>query len=478
MLKKVKENKFLFLFIIILYIILVYCHMNTFIISDDLVYSLFKKTGPRITNILEIIENQIYDYSNVNSRIIIHFFIQLLLIHGKTIWNILNPIVIIISILYMSKIIQLQVKTKISLSLVFFSSLICFLLLFDKYYLVYWLAGSINYVWVFTLWIIYIYYFLKGNLKNKYFINYIILLFFVMLCECSMVMCYIFIIGNMILRQYKKESTLKKDLIFITILIFGTIFHIASPGNLIRLSVNSNWNNLSFFSKIYVSLPIVSYNLFNLRNIKSLLPVLFLIGTIINLINSNNSKLKFIGLLLSCLSVITSIFNHPWLYVLFGLFLLISNCIYYITNKNYKMLILLLMFYATSYFIVITPEYYSGRVNYHFNLFMGIYFFISLYSNYKISKLFNIVIFIISLLLIAIHCYIYTQIGDFVKERNKAIEIEKIKNSGILKIKKIPFDCNTYHIDCNFQDMDYYWARDAFLKYYNLDKNTIIISDK
>lgn len=43
MLKKVKENKSLFLFIIVLYVILVYCHMNSFIISDDLVYSLFKK---------------------------------------------------------------------------------------------------------------------------------------------------------------------------------------------------------------------------------------------------------------------------------------------------------------------------------------------------------------------------------------------------------------------------------------------------
>lgn len=63
MLKKVKENKFLFFFITVLYIILVYCHMNSFIISDDLTYSLFKRAGPRITNIFEIIENQIYDYS-------------------------------------------------------------------------------------------------------------------------------------------------------------------------------------------------------------------------------------------------------------------------------------------------------------------------------------------------------------------------------------------------------------------------------
>lgn len=219
MLKKVKENKFLFLFIIVLYVILVYCHMNSFIISDDLVYSLFKKTGPRITNIFEIIQNQIYDYSNVNSRVIIHFFTQLLLIHGKTIWNFLNPVIIIIGILYMSKIIQLQVKKRISLFLSFLSSAVCFFLLFDKYYLVYWLAGSINYVWVFTMWIIYIYYFLKGNLKNKYLINYIVMLLFVMLCECSMVMCYVFIIGNMALRLYKKETIHKKDLAFIVILV-------------------------------------------------------------------------------------------------------------------------------------------------------------------------------------------------------------------------------------------------------------------
>lgn len=477
MLKKVKENKFLFFFITVLYIILVYCHMNSFIISDDLTYSLFKRAGPRITNIFEIIENQIYDYSNVNSRVIIHFFVQLLLIHGKTIWNFLNPVVIIIGILYMSKIIQLQVKKRISLFLSFLSSAICFFLLFDKYYLVYWLAGSINYVWVFTMWIIYIYYFLKGNLKNKYLINYIVMLLFVMLCECSMVMCYVFIIGNMALRLYKKGTIHKKDLAFIVILVLGAIFHLSSPGNLKRLSIDPTWNSLSFLSKISISLPIVSYNLFNLNNVKDLLPVLFFIGTILNLLKDNDKKLNFMGLLLSISGATASFSNNKWLYVLFSLLLLICNIIYYITNKEYKMLILFLMFYVTSYFIIITPEYYRGRVNYYFDLFMGIYFFIALYNNYKTSNLFNIVIFIISLLLIIIHCYIYTKIGNFVKERNKNIEVERVKNSGILKIREIPFDCDIYHIDCNFQDIDYYWASDAFLKYYNLDKNTKIISD-
>ena len=478
MLKKVKENKFLFLFIIVLYVILVYCHMNSFIISDDLVYSLFKKTGPRITNIFEIIENQIYDYSNVNSRVIIHFFVQLLLIHGKTIWNFLNPVIIIIGILYMSKIIQLQVRKRISLFLSFLSSSICFFLLFDKYYLVYWLAGSINYVWVFTALIVYMYYFLNGCLKNKYWLNIIILSVFVMLCECSMVMCYVFIIGNMALKLYKRKTIQKKDLVFIVILIMGTVFHLYSPGNLKRLSIDPTWNSLSFLSKISISLPIVSYNLFNLNNVKDLLPVLFFIGTILNLLKDNDKKLYFLCLLLSISGVTASFSNNKWLYVLFSLLLLICNIMYYISNKNMNMIIVLLIFYAISYSIIITPEYYRGRVNYHFDLFMGISFFIALYNKFNTNYLSYIIVFVVIFILLSINIRIYTEIGTITRERYKAIEKENNIKSRILRIKQIPFDCDIFHIDCNFQDIDYYWAKDAFLKYYNLDKNTIIISDK
>lgn len=191
-----------------------------------------------------------------------------------------------------------------------------------------------------------------------------------MLCECNMVMCYVFIIGNMALRLYKKETIHKKDLAFIVILVLGAIFHLSSPGNLTRLSADSSWNKLSLFSRLSISLPIVSYNLFNLNNVKDLLPVLFFIGTILNLLKDNDKKLNFMGLLLSISGATASFSNNKWLYVFFSLLLLICNIMYYISNKNMNMIIVLLIFYAISYSIIITPEYYRGRVNYHFDLFM------------------------------------------------------------------------------------------------------------
>jgi len=81
----------------IMFIALVYCSLNTFISNDDLPYSFYDRTSVRVTNIIQIIKTQIHDYSYINSRVFIHSIVQFLLIFGKNLWSILNPIVIILN---------------------------------------------------------------------------------------------------------------------------------------------------------------------------------------------------------------------------------------------------------------------------------------------------------------------------------------------------------------------------------------------
>ena len=61
-----KKNKWIILFSIILFGILVYCHFQTFIIGDDLAYSLYLRGNDRIDSIKEIIINQMSDYKWIN----------------------------------------------------------------------------------------------------------------------------------------------------------------------------------------------------------------------------------------------------------------------------------------------------------------------------------------------------------------------------------------------------------------------------
>ena len=62
MIEVFKKNKWIILFSIILFGILVYCHFQTFIIGDDLAYSLYLRGNDRIDSIKKIIINQMSDY--------------------------------------------------------------------------------------------------------------------------------------------------------------------------------------------------------------------------------------------------------------------------------------------------------------------------------------------------------------------------------------------------------------------------------
>ena len=183
-----KENKVTIIFMLMLFVLITYCGLQTFIINDDLPYSLFNRSNVRVTNIIQILRNQGSDYLFINGRFFVHCIVQFVLIWGKNLFSILNALSIIISIIYMKKIVTLKKENiKIKKNYIYFLLSGLFLLLGSYKYLVYWVAGSVNYVWLFSLLLIFIYYYLKIGLDKYKKINCFLLFAFSIVHECSFV---------------------------------------------------------------------------------------------------------------------------------------------------------------------------------------------------------------------------------------------------------------------------------------------------
>ena len=71
-----KKNKLEIIFFLVITLLFIYCGLQTFVINDDLPYSLFYRGDVRITNIKQIIRNQASDYLTINGRFFIHCAVQ------------------------------------------------------------------------------------------------------------------------------------------------------------------------------------------------------------------------------------------------------------------------------------------------------------------------------------------------------------------------------------------------------------------
>lgn len=167
--KKIKQNKKLLFIILILVVTLSYCSFHTFISNDDFPYSFFYRGPLRITNIIQVVKNQVADYFHINGRFFVHIIVQTLLIFNKNAWSILNPIVIAI-LLYIITKITTNIKENIEASkipYIYATSAILFLIMIEYKYIIYWVAGSVNYIWVSLTQLLFIYYYLKEGLNKK-----------------------------------------------------------------------------------------------------------------------------------------------------------------------------------------------------------------------------------------------------------------------------------------------------------------------
>ena len=472
------DNKFSILFLTIVFVMLTYCSLQAFPINDDLPYSLFYRGTSRVTNIKQIIMNQRSDYLTINGRFFIHCVVQFMLMFNRNLFSFINSLCIIITFVFMEKIFDLYLSTnnlekKINNVFIYCMITGLFLLIGSLKYMNYWVAGSVNYVWVFTLLIIFIYYYLKCDLKKHKIINCIIFLFFSCIHECSFVFVLFLIIGDFIknIIEDKKMKNTFMYLLYCIISILGGLFVIKSPGNAVRMAASQGWYNLSIIERFNLSLPVISKNILNLFYIDNLVPTIFLFALCIALFKKGNKVIKTLDIFIILIALISFITGNGWIYFILSILVFVTILIYNYQEKNNYMSVLWLAFYAVVFSMAITPEYGGGRPNYYLYLFMIIYtcIFLNMILNNKIFiNIIKIILVLFSIIMIGYEFRIYSYIGSIKHERLSQIEKVKKEKLNILEYKKIDEKYAKYHADANSPSGKDYWAYRYFVYYYGL----------
>lgn len=468
--KFLKKHKVLIISIIILLLTLIYTSFNTFLSNDDLPYMFFYRGNKRITNLIQVIKNQVADYKHINGRFFIHCIIQALLIFDKKLWSILNPLVIVSLLLLITNIVKLITKEKSINYKYFILTTILFLLLFNYKYIIYWVSGSVNYIWVSLALFTFIFYYLKKGIDNNYILNSIVILMVSILHEMSLVFMIIFIIGHIVLKKIKHESINKKTIYYFIAITISTLFIMLSPGNRSRMLTDTTWASLNIIEKIKLSLPVVSYNLFNIKDYYNIIPLVLIISIIYNLLTYKEKKASILAILLFIISFISVILNNGYLYFLLAIMSFICISYIHIINKNYNLIIISLGFYAMVYSTIIVPNYMDGRPNLFFYMYAItiVSIFLNKIINLKYTKYLLLIMFIFT---IGNEIHIYKEIGNIHHKRLERIEECKESNCNILTLEKMPKKYSKYHIDSNSPSNKKYYTYRFFLQYYNLPKD-------
>ena len=466
----IKINKLSVLLLIGLFFVLMYCHFNTMILNDDLPYSLYFRVNNRITDIVGVLKNQYSDYFHLNARVFLHFIVQFLLIYDKNLWSVLNPLVIVFSIGVMAFFIKKITKVNLKNIYYIVFATTGYFLLYRFKYLIYWVAGSVNYVWVFfVLMLVFVYYFQFGLLKYKK-ITCMICLFVSILCEVSAIFMIGLVISDYVIQiLFKKENKgiIKYYIIFLVLSVLGFSFILFAPSTLNRLSGDKAWESLSFIDKLLLTLPVISSNMFK-TYMYNLYPFIYSCSLVYYFCNKNVKKGIIFALLLVSLYVLCYICGGLTWFVL-SLMLFFVQSFIFIYKKDYKLLVLLVSSYLVAYSLCITNEYSYGRVNFHFLLFNYIF---SLYNfliiGKKQIKILKVFFVITASVLVIMEIHIYTYIGQVKKERLKSIESVQRGDTNVLETKLIKKNYDSFHVDANSPIDKKYWAYEPFKDYYKL----------
>lgn len=473
MIEILKKYKWCILFLFVILVVFIFCHFQTFIINDDLPYSLYFRADNRITNIIEIVKNQIYDYSHISPRIFIHFIVQFLLIFDKNLWSILNPIIIILIIILMSYIVYELTFKKTKYIYMLVASTVMFLLLYNYKYLIYWVAGSINYVWIFLLCLLVILYYLKIGFTKKPLMTFLISLIFACLCEATAVFMIVLLLTDLFIKLFVQKED-KKEIIKYLIYIFGAFlgfcFLMLAPSNLGRMTGNEVWNSLNLFEKISTSLPVISNNLFNVFNIYNLYPLMLLVSIIYYL--RNDKCLKWFIICAGLFMLLS--FVSSWSWLAFGILFLVFQCYIFVKNDDFKLIGVLLGGYAVLYSLAITPEYNASRTGFHLSLIMGMFTLYNFIYLNDMSRCLKILFFALLFITIILEVVIYSYIGFIKNKREEALDSVMNGESKVLNLKEIKAPFNRFHIDPNSPADKQYWAYQAFIDYYDLPEDISI----
>lgn len=519
-LKFLNKNKY-WIFVIILYILLFIQMQSVYMYADD--YGVVFKIDSFRTYIDVIVEEMKFYFNSWSGRLIGHFtVISGLSIFGMNFFRLLNPLIIFIICLFISKIIKFKLNISLSKLIFWLTISILGIEFFITRECLYWADGTILYLWGYVPLIINIYIILKAFYKDK---KLTILEFIICILLCTIInftmestqvfnLIFLFLL---IIFNYKKCTTNKKLLfLFVyTLIIFILSFFI--PGNLARFH-NSSFTDCNFiitlFQRIYLFVNKMLACRFD--------HYLFIISNII-LLKTNYQKMnrkKIVLYLLVLLNLFNGLnimfgfanensFNTVFL-IIYMLYIMTIIIVGYINLKNKKILLnALTSSIFTTIFSVLLSSYWCTRF-YLIYLIVSIVFIIyfCICSNEKeeIVILLSIIYCLdIRAFILLIVLLLLKRIGNLQKlnikyiclaiiilifssrflwtiyyyhknvpafKYNNYILKNKVNNNGIIYLKKLPY--RDYTFDLPYM---YDYMMPWFSKYYNLNGYYVIWED-
>ncbi len=482
MVKFLKKNKYFIIFFIVVLGLFTYCALNTFAASDDLPYSLFYRTNVRITNLRQIFLNQRSDYLTINGRFLIHSMVQFLLMYGKKLFAILNAIVIAITIFLVKQLSSQKTKTNCQSIYFYLYILGLFLLLGNYKYMIYWVAGAVNYVWLFMLLLGFTFYYFKVGLTRFKILNSFLIFLLCSLHECAFVFLLFFLLADLlkeILENGKKIkiSRIILSIIYIALAIGGSLIVLRAPGNLLRMDTAKSWYDMSFLMRLSKSIPVVSLNAFKLFSLDNLIPTIFFITFSIYNFNNKNKMVRLLNICSIIASILCLITNNGWVYFAFAALLCLEVLVINYYNKDNKWSVFTIGIYAAVFSMIITPEYAGARPNYFLDVWMIINICIftnAFLKNKKVTLIFKVISCLLVLFTSLAEVWIYTNIGQVHRQRLKDIAYVKENNLKYLKLKRIDEKYAKYHAESNCPANKDYWAYNYFLYYYGLASDVVV----
>ena len=353
------------------------------LIADDYSYS-FGKNGKRITNLFDIIINQINHYFSWGGRSVAHTIAQIFLMFPKWIFNIFNSLVYV-AFIYLIYLHVKDDKEEKPLIILLIHFAIWFLIpTFGQTVL--WLTGSCNYLWTMTIMLAFLYLVRKDVKTPSIFKNITILLFGIIAGwtnENTSFGLITAIIGLMILNKSKHQKISNFCKCALIGNIIGFIILIVAPGNFIRETYFQD--STPFIIKIFQRI----------------------IDNTINLIN----------------------YCSP---IFIGIIILLSIYIYKKKKIDYKFIVFLIASIFTTYSMILSPTF-PPRAWFGVIVFAIIAFMALLYEICDFNKLFKYIFY--NLIIISFLYFIPNYLSTF-------NDINNLQNTWKKRINKIQSEEN------------------------------------
>lgn len=452
--------------------------------------------------------NQLFDflvghYNNWGGRVL-YFGIECLLL-GKSIllFKLVQSIVITLIFYYLYKI--LKKYTKIEDYILAILSVCCygFIEIMVIRTGIFWPTASVLYVFPLFPLLMFIYHYDSNNKKILHNILMGLLIFLASFSQEQIAVAVVAYIGIITIYEYFKTKKINKiNIIMILVALIGFAILMLSPGTKIRMDHPSNGDfyTLSLFGKIARNYPNLIINIFSHY---SKMFVMLLLGSITYLSYKNLKNKSTILNKISLLSTITVLLltvvsagtYFEVMYELFGsnilkiatiglftiqlLFMLYSLIIYFVKNKKYLFIWIIIIAILSQAAMIIAPYYPLRSII----IFQILFYIIIIYCicDFLDKKKFKSVV-IISLVIVSLF-NLFTIIrgyyrNNYVNKQNDKILIDAskdIKNGmdiEIITLKRLP-DL-TYSGDQPYTENNEYilpWI----LEYYDLPENVEII---